>query len=1063
MHSLSRAFRLAALLLLAACVSAPAVQAQYFGRNKVQYDDFEFRTFDTEQFEIYFYPEEEVAAKDAGRMAERWYTRHSQTFLRQFQEKKPLIFYANDADFQQTNTIGGRIGQGTGGVTESLKERVIMPFTGSYAENDHVLGHELVHSFQYDIGLRNRDSGFQLQRLPLWLVEGMAEYLSVGRADPHTAMWLRDAVLRKDLPTIDDLTRSRRYFPYRYGQAYMAYVGGKYGDPAVANLFKLAGRVGVDSAFVYALGITTDSLSKEWQAAVRDTYTPLMEGRTPPAEAGRILLGDPEARSELNVSPSISPDGNFVAFIAQRNIFTINLYIANAETGEVIQELQGARADPHFDALRFINSAGSWSPDGEKFAFVTFVQGDNEINIIDVESGEIEQRIGVEGVGAITNPSWSPDGEAIAFSGLDGGLSDLYLLDLASKEVRQLTSDRYADLQPTWSPDGQTLAFATDRGPDGTNFETLNFAPLRLGLVDVESGEIDVVRPFPGATHYNPAFAPDGENLYFIADETGFKDIYRYNLTERQAYQVTNLKTGVSGISNTSPAMSIAAQSGRLAFSVFVNGGYTVLAREAEMDADEAVEPIRGGVATAGLLPPIRAVSEGLVGSYLADPLLGLPEETAFDAEDYDASLRLDYVAPPTAGIGVSTGGAFGTRAGLAGGVGLFFSDMLGNHNLTVVLQANGTFKDIGGQVAYFNLKNRYNYGGAVSHVPLLTGGFTRPFPVTFPSGQTEFVQALIRQRFFISQASAVAAYPFTTTRRFEIDAGVIRYGFDRDIDLFLSRTGQRLPEGLIDPSILGFQEEPSPVYFFAPGAAYVGDFSYFGFTSPVQGGRYRFGVSPRVGSFSYVQALADYRRYFFFDPLTFAVRALHIGNYGADGLAQGGGGQSGIFSEARFTQEYLGSPYYPGFVRGYAFSSLGLEDQGNTVRLQGTRIGLASAELRFPFLGVEEFGLINFPYLPTELTLFADAGVAWTGDSLPVLKFVTDAERLNTFERNDNGTPEDFTDDFVDVERYPVFSVGTSARVNLLGAIIFEAFLAYPFQRPDHGWDLGLTLTPGW
>ena len=283
--------RLLRVLLLGFALSClwihgPAT-AQYFGQNKVQYDDFEFKTYNTDHFDIYFYPEEREAVMDAGRMAERWYQRHSRTFLREFKQRKPLIFYANSADFQQTNAVRGRLGQGTGGVTESIKERVIMPLTGSYKETDHVLGHELVHSFQYDIALRRNNGGFSLRNLPLWLVEGMAEYLSVGSVDPHTAMWLRDAALREDLPTIRQMTRNmREYFPYRYGQAYSAYIGGKYGDAAVTDLYKLSGRVGVDSAFVYSLGITTDSLSNEWKQSVRETYLPRTEGRTPVDSVG---------------------------------------------------------------------------------------------------------------------------------------------------------------------------------------------------------------------------------------------------------------------------------------------------------------------------------------------------------------------------------------------------------------------------------------------------------------------------------------------------------------------------------------------------------------------------------------------------------------------------------------------------------------------------------------------------------------------------------------------------------------------------------------------------------
>src|SRR4051812_20355113 len=168
-----------ALLTLGA--ARPAA-AQYFGRQKVQYDNFDWRVLDTNHFNIHFYPEEQAATEDAGREAERWYSRLSLGFQHEFQ-KKPLIMYADQPDFQQTNVIGEMLNEGTGGVTEALKDRVIMPFTGVYADNNHVLGHELVHVFQYDLAAQSGGGMQGLNSLPLWLVEGMAEYLSLGRQD----------------------------------------------------------------------------------------------------------------------------------------------------------------------------------------------------------------------------------------------------------------------------------------------------------------------------------------------------------------------------------------------------------------------------------------------------------------------------------------------------------------------------------------------------------------------------------------------------------------------------------------------------------------------------------------------------------------------------------------------------------------------------------------------------------------------------------------------------------------------------------------------------------------
>ncbi len=999
--------------------------AQYFGRNKVQYDDFDFRILPTEHFDIYYYPEEREKIQDVARMAERWYRRHSRTFLREFRDKKPLIFYANDADFQQTNVIGGFIGEGTGGVTESLKQRVVMPLTGVYAETDHVLGHELVHSFQYDIAFAQADSiPFSLNLLPLWMVEGMAEYLSVGREDPHTAMWLRDAALRDDLPTMHQLSRDTRYFPYRFGQAYMAYVGGKYGDVAVTNLFKLAGRVGPDSAFVYALGIRPDSLSNEWIHAVKDAYLPAMEGRTHPDSLGRRVLAADIDAGDMNIAPALSPDGNYVAFLSERDLFSINLFVADANTGQIISRMSQTSTTAHFDAIRFINSAGSWSPDGRRLALVAFSEGDNEIAIWDVNSRSIVRRLRVQGVGALTNPSWSPDGSSIAFSGLEGGISDLYVVNLESGAVRQLTRDKYADLQPTWSPDGRYIAFATDRGPGGSDFDVLEYTELRIGIFDLETDEIRMVMPFGQAQHVNPQFSPDGRSLFFISNPDGFRDIYRYDLLADQTYRVTEVMTGISGITSTAPAMSVASQTGRMMFSIFYDGRYTGFSLEAHETEGTLVEdgdvPVQG-VADAGILPPLPAAGEGLVATYLSDPTTGLPPRPSLEQlRPYSPRLRLDYVAPPS--VGVSVGGTFGTQ--LAGGIGFFFSDMLGNRNLGIVAQAQGTIRDFGAQVSYINRGNRFNMGVAAGHIPLLSTFAYQAFD------QQTGLPLVVREnhRIFIDEASFITAYPFSQTRRLEMNAGAVRYGFHNEVEVYYPVGGgwQRQVEEIPSRDAL---------YMFQGSVAYVGDYSFFGFTSPVSGGRYRFQVSPMLGSSSFVSVLGDYRRYHFFNPFTFAWRAMHTGNYGAS--------QNEIFAT-----QYLGYWYYPAFVRGYSISSMAPgectpSESGSCAeadRLVGTRAALASAEIRFPFLGTDQFGLINFPYLPTELSLFADAGLAWTAEEAPVIAFRRESS-----------------------DRIPVVSVGASARVNLLGALVFEIYYAYPFQRPQKGAHFGMLLTPGW
>ena len=1013
--------RLAALIA-ALFAAAPAdLAAQYFGRNKVQYENFDWRVLNTPHFDLHFYPAEEEPARDAGRMLERWYQRQSSLLRAEF-TKKPVVLYANHPDFQQTNVIGGTISEGTGGVTESGRTRIVLPLTGVYADNDHVLGHELVHAFQYDIAAKSEGGLPTIGQLPLWVIEGMAEYLSLGREDAHTAMWLRDAAFRDDLPTITQLTRDPRYFPYRYGEAMWAYIGGRWGDRIIPTLYREALRSGLDGALRRVLGYSSDSLSREWHAAIRAAYLPGLEGRTPPHLAGDRVIAQKD-EGAMNLSPTLSPDGRFVAFFSRRGLFTVDLYLADARTGEIIRELASPVNSPHFDAISFISSSGAWSPDSRKFAFIVFAEGDNEINILDVESRRVERRIRAPGVEAVSHVAWSPDGQRLVFSGMQGGVSDLYLMTLASGDLRRLTSDRYADLHPAWSPDGRVVAFATDRGA-GTNLETLSFAPLKLATIDVETASIREIPVFAGAKHINPQFAPNGRDLYFIADPDGYSDVYRLDLATGAAFRVTRLVTGVSGITYLSPALTVAPQTGRLMFSVFERAGTNIYALEPDRARGEPADP-QMVVSRLSTLPPLDPV-DVFVTAYLKDPAAGLPPSGDFPVSPYRSRLALDYLGQPTIGVAASS---YGTALG--GSIAAYFGEMLGNRTVGVGLQGYGELADFGGQAFYLSTERRWNWAISAGHFPYLTGytqarGSTRT--IDGQTYQTRIIEQL-RQRTFQDNISGMVQYPFSTTRRVEFSLGGTLIYYTRDI-----RSIEVLGNQVIDESESDVDAPPGINYGEAT-AALVGDNSFSGFTSPIQGGRYRFEVSPAFGGISFYSLLGDSRRYLFMRPVTFAIRGLTYGRYG-------GGSE-----DPRLSPIYVGQP---AFIRGYDPNNFGVEEcivesteaepcpEFN--RLVGSRIAVANAELRFPLFGTEEFGLINLPFLPTEIAPFFDVGVAWRRHDAPVLRL-----------EREGG------------ERVPVMSYGVSARINLFGYMVAELFYVNPIQRQEKGPHFGFQLQPGW
>ena len=358
----SFAARVATVVLvgIAAPRFAATAHAQYFGRNKVQYESFDFRILTTAHFDVYYYPEEETAAQLAGRMAERWYTRLSTILHHELSGRQPLILYATQAQFEQTNVVQG-LGEGTGGVTESLRRRIVLPTGGTLGDLDHVIGHELTHAFQYDItGSVGPGAGnAAAAALPLWFVEGMAEYLSLGPVAPLTAMWMRGAIQDTARDTLPDFRQLEdpRFFPYRYGQALLAYVGGTYGDDRIGELLRASRRTrGVDQAIRGVLTLSPDQLVNEWHTATHREFDSLKATTELPDRYGPKLVG---VRGKnvggYNLAPSLSPDGSQMMFFSDRDLFSIDLFLADARTGKIKRQITSTALDPHLESLQFLS------------------------------------------------------------------------------------------------------------------------------------------------------------------------------------------------------------------------------------------------------------------------------------------------------------------------------------------------------------------------------------------------------------------------------------------------------------------------------------------------------------------------------------------------------------------------------------------------------------------------------------------------------------------------------------------------------------------------------------
>jgi Tol biopolymer transport system component len=1020
-HMSRRLYRsLAALGLSSAglVLGATAAQAQYFGRNKVQYETFHFQVLRTEHFDVYFYPEEETAAEQAARLAERWYARYSKFFDHELSSRQPLILYASHSAFAQTNAIPGDLGEGTGGVTEALKRRIVLPLGSSLAETNHVIGHELVHAFQYDMtGHGGNHGGGAMPtaaQMPLWFIEGMAEYLSLGPLDPLTAMWMRDAAVQGKLPKWRQLD-DPQFFPYRYGQALWAYIAGRWGDQAVPELLRSVGRNGdIGPALTRVFGITGDSLVMAWQASLRAAYDPLKDQTEPPSRYGPQLIAGHNQATGLNVGPVVSPDGSRIVFYSARDLFSIEMFLADARSGEILRRVTKTAVDPHFQSLEFINSAGSFDADGSRFVFSALSHGRPVLDLLDVNSGSIQREIPFNQLGEILHPAWSPHGRFVAFSAQAGGLTDLYVYDLQADSLRRLTNDAFADLEPAWSPDGRRLAFVTDRF--STDTASLTPGNYRLAVMDIATGAIEPLPSFPDAKNINPLWSPDGTGIYFLSDRGGITNIYHLDLATGERTQITNLLTGVTGITALSPAMSIAQRTGQLVYSVYEHGNYAVYSADsADVLAGRGLTPIPA--VNPAMLPPQQR-PRGELQTLLADDSIGSGAAGTETISRYHPRMGLDYIAQPYLAVGADR---FGTFVG--GGVTLFWSDMLGDQNLATMLQVQGNFKNLAALVAYQNTKRRLNWGMAVQQIPYIAGYYYGPYQLADSAGNPlpQYVQYLQILREINREGDVFFSYPFSQVQRLEWSLGVRNISFDAQQETQIFDFAGNLQSD----NVQNLAAPPSLTLGTA-SAALVYDNSYFGATSPVLGQRWRVEADPVVGSMQFVTVLADYRKYIMpVRPFTIAGRIMHYGRYGANAE-----------DSTRLYPLFLG---YQSLVRGYDANSLvnGCSSLNCPIlnEVQGSKLLIGNLELRFPLLGVLGLGQGFYGAFPIEAAIFADAGWAWNRGQEPSI---------------------------FGGSRDPVTSIGAALRVNLFGFAIGELDYVRPFQRPGVGWIWQLGLTPG-
>ncbi len=677
------------LVILLFSTSTLFGQFYFFGRNKVQYEKFDWKVLKTKHFNIYYYGECGEIVSIGATYAEEAYEEYKQEFDHIISHPIPLIFYNTSNHFQQTNTTPGFIPEGVGGFFEFIKGRVVIPFTGSLHDFKHVIRHELVHVFMATKLFRIfRDHRQATDRYPpLWYTEGLAEFLST-KPDAQANMVIRDAILNDYFVDYKHLYQIYGSFQmYKEGQNFLEFISEKFGKEKVLQLlnnFWMYSRF--DKVLEHTLRISIDKLNSEWVYYLKKEIYPLYSNFKPQENDAEKLTD-----FGFNFSPVHYKfqDKDYLYFVANRDgyssLYRIDITKDDKDEKPEPEIVVRGEKSQEFEAFHLFQSAIDISKNGI-VAFVTKSGASDAIHFYSISKNAVIKDFQDSSLISISSPKFSENGNRVVFQAVDQkGFSDLFVYNLLTNSLTRLTNDYYDDRDPAFGTNSDEIIFSSDRTAGKYEHK------YNLFKLNIKTHIIDYVT-YLNCNNWSPKISPDKKFLIFASDYDGVRNIWRLNISagniSNRVNRITKFVTSAFDPSFVDTNTIVFAGFEKFAFNI-----YRIKLDTLSIDSTSI----------------LNMTIDKSAGKWFAQEM---KSGSSKEEIKYHREYSLDYAQSQ-----ISTDPVFGTRGG---GI-LTLSDLLGNdiYNFLIYNSAeveSDILKSFNVEVQRINLGQRTNYGYGVFH-----------------------------------------------------------------------------------------------------------------------------------------------------------------------------------------------------------------------------------------------------------------------------------------------------------------------------------------------------------
>lgn len=992
-----------------------------FGKNKVQYETFNWMYVQTEHFDIYYNQGSKYLAEFAAIVAEESLQYIQNVLNYSINRRVPIILYNSHVQFQQTNAISSYMPEGVGGVTELFKNRVVIPFDGNWESFRHVIAHELVHAVINDMfyggTFQTALSTGSLFEFPIWMSEGLSEWLSLRTLTTQTDMFIRDLVINNLLPELPQLDG---YLAYRGGQMFYWYIATNYGEEKIGELINKMGNYrNADMAFKQTFGLSLEEFSEKWMKDIKKMYLPDVKEFQDPDEFAENLTNHKKNRNYWNSSPAISPNGQKYAYIGvDDGVFAIFVrdFSKKSEPRKLVSSFR--RLD--FEELNILTPGISWNPKGDKLAISAKAGGENAVFIVDEKTGKYEKL--TFGLKSITSVTWSPDGNYLSFTASLPYQSDIFIYEFKTKKLTNLTNDIYSDGIPEWSYDSKTIFFVSDRGDDLTTGKTANDVKIwnekynRQDIYSIDITTKNITRwTFDEQSQKTSIAASQNPNkILFVSDINGISNLYELDLLTKKVTPKTNSIIGINQI-------SLSPDGSKLLFSGQINGGYDIFLINFPFEKRVDLDNLKLTTYKQGLLNNKKIVEDFdntfntssdidtttiNYGKFKIDfsrqtfvepnpdastrnpNLISKGENTTQNLVLIEKPYKITFT--PDAIIGNPS---YNTFYGFQSLTQMLFSDIMGDHQIYVQGNILGDLRNSSFLISYGYLPELIDYGFTLYHSSLLA-----------------YLSDTFIYRLRNYGLSVDASMPFDLFRRLEFRLG------------FMNLSKENVDNPLI---------QPIERTLLLPSARYVFDNALGNNYGPYLGMRYYFSVtgSPKISSngAGFINFDTDIRGYLplISNYLTFAMRGAAGASFGPNPVRYYLGG-----IENWINSTFFGNAYPFEDPIDFGFMNYEMPLRGWSVGQHfGSKFFLINTELRFPLFTALVAGPIPILIQGVMGNIFLDIGGAFND------KFV--ASQIDV---NDKKVPKDL-----------YMSAGIGARTFFLGLPIK---IDVAWRNEFHNWS---------